>query len=182
MKQFFKKHSKSFTIIELIIAVSIIIILSVVVIGNYEWGGYEVELHEATQKVVQDMSKLRNEALASSVDSPPPGIYIGLQTSSYIIFKDRNGNGEYDSDAGETQKVIDLGEDIYFESVEWDLESNGPKGPRGSVNLSFIPPEPTVKIVLGDEEKNAVMVTLWSRKSNSTSSIFISQSGLIETR
>lgn len=183
MRQFFKKYSKSFTLIELIIGVSIIIILSVIVIGNYEWGGYRVELQQTTHQVIQDMSKLRNRALSSPIDSPRPGIYIGISTSSYIIFEDLNGDYVYTS--GEEKEVISLGENMIFQSTgcpESDPLSCPPASPPGAVNITFISPEPKIKIIRGGTETAGVMITIWSKKTDSTSSIFVGESGLIEPR
>jgi len=178
--KFFKKHSKSFTIIELIIAVAIIIILSVIIIANYEWGGYQIELQEATQKVVQDMSKIRNETLSSPITSSPPGIYIKVSSSKYVLFRDLDSDGEYDE--GEAQQIVDLGKDIYFQTFEWDLEYGEKRGTPGSLTLFFIPPEPTVRIIVGGEQKNAAVIILWSKKAEATSSILITETGLIEVR
>ncbi|MCD6177949.1 GspH/FimT family protein [bacterium] len=163
-------ESKGFTIIELIIVVFIIIVLSVIVVANYEWGGYELELGQSAQQLVGDLQWAREKSISSGDKSY--GVCLETQTSTYILFEDKDNDLKYDASQDILLERVRLRENILVTKL--DIGVSTP-----TANIVFVPPEPLVRI---NTDKTYVYITLWSQKSNATTAVFVHWSGLVEIK
>ena len=104
-----KRYSTGFTIIEVIVVVSLILILSGVVIYNFSSSKLNFSLLRVSYQFEQDVSRVQNMALSSvpykdslgvEQEIDGYGVYVdltGLGNTNYIIYADKSpGNNIYD--------------------------------------------------------------------------------------
>jgi len=175
------RHLKqsAFTIVEVLIVVFIIIVLSIIVLTNYEFGGYQLTLDRSAHKLAQDLRKAEEIAMSAEGEKEfPPGgygLYFNLlNPTSYILFADKDGNHTY-SGENEMIKRIEPEKDIYISSF-WSSDGSM----LTSLNITFSPPDPTVRIN-GNQTLSAI-VTLESGKTGETVDVSVNSAGLIEIK
>jgi prepilin-type N-terminal cleavage/methylation domain-containing protein len=162
---------KAFTLVELLVTISIITILTAIVVFNYRSGGEQLALQRAANQLAEDIRRTMEMALsgkerAGSFPQGGYGIYFNTSSaSSYIIFADSNGNKNYDS--GEEVEVVKIKEkNITIFSI-----SSG-----SSLSITFLPPVPEINFLPSSETVN---ISLRNSQSQ-TKNIFINKVGLIE--
>ena len=156
-----------------------IIILSVVLLSFYEFGGYGANFQESVRKLVQDIR--RTEEMAMLVEEfegsiPRGGYGVNFDLSNpdnYILFAD-NGNCIYDSGDIIIEEIKMQGNVKISELYEGGdrMENVFP------LNVVFTPPNPIVNINLG--KKNSGKIILRNEETNETAAIYINLAGLIE--
>lgn len=121
------RSKKGFTLVELMVSLSIIIVLVSLVVINYNIGFSENNLTNAQSISYQNIRLAQSYALSyRSYDDVSPsywGVYFEQGTSSIILFADLNGNYSYDH--GEANsfwggKTIILPRDIIIDYISWD--------------------------------------------------------------
>lgn len=154
--------NKGFTLLEIVVVISIVAIFSILIITNYHGGGRELSLLRSTHKLAQDLRVAQEMAMSSRkfhelVPEGGYGVYFEKDQNSYILFADCNNNGEYDNsyicpdcsvepcvESSFTEKV----EEIFLEEginvSEISVFFGGPS--LSSISVSFLPPDPTVII------------------------------------
>ena len=161
---------KAFTLVELLVAISIIVLLTGIVILNFRSGGDQLALERAANQVAQDIKKAMEMALGGKEkDGSFPqggyGIYFSAPSNSYVLFADNNPNGSYDP--GEGIKTISLQEkNITIYNIS----------PSSPLSITFLPPVPEVKFSVS---ASSVTITLRDNQGR-TKTIFINQVGLVE--
>ena len=105
-----KRYSTGFTMIELIVVISLILVFSGVIISNFSSAKLQFSLSRVAYQLEQDLSKAQNMALSSvpykdslgvehQVDGY--GVYVnltGLGNTKYIVYADKSpGNNKYDT-------------------------------------------------------------------------------------
>lgn len=190
MKFYSNLHSKysSFALIEVLVVVSIIIILSVIVLTNYEFGGYQFAVQRSAHKVSQDLRRAEEMAMsAKSFNGTVPlggyGIHFTHSTSTYILFADLNGNGYYYTEAGgyetdETVEIIDIEESVEIGQIcQWPDEFCD-CGPR--LSITFIPPDPIINFNSVRTATCSAEITFISKKTSDQILLYLRPTGLIE--
>jgi type II secretory pathway pseudopilin PulG len=147
---------KGFTLLEITIVVSIIILMGTIFVINFRGGEKQFALQRSAHKLAQDLRRAQETAMSSQIfeDSFPKGgygIYLEKGSNSYILFADCDGNQTY-SEAGFAQSCAEAGtndpfrekiEEISFEKgiyiSEFSPEEN-------SVAITFFPPDPKITI------------------------------------
>jgi len=144
----FKNSGSGFTLVELVISMTIIIILSTLVLANYGLGQYQFALRHSTRALAQNLRKAEEMAMADE-GTGSFGIFLNIANSktSYILFTDKNGSNTYDS--GE-----ELGEPI-------ELEKNVKIKSPSSLHVVFIYPDPEV-IINNNSLNTSTVITLES--------------------
>lgn len=136
--------NRGFTIIELLVVISIIVILTGVVLVGYRTGERQLALQRAANKLAQDIRRVQEMAMSAKefggiVPEGGYGIRFKQEESGhYIIFVDSNNNQDYDPG------VDGIVEDVKLEKgVEISNISNSP------LRITFTPPDPTTTIKPG---------------------------------
>lgn len=121
------ENKKGFTLVELMVSLSIIIVLISLTVINYNISFSENNLSNAQSMSYQNIRLAQSYALSfKSYDDILPGywgIYFEKGTSSIILFADLNSNYIYDD--GEADiflggKIISLPKDIIIDYISWD--------------------------------------------------------------
>jgi len=174
--------NKGFTLVELLVVISIISLLSVVVFANYRVGEKQFALQRLAHKLAQDIRRAQAMTMGA-VECPsgtncagqiPPGygIYLKQGDTFYKLYADTNpsdGNEQYN--AGDV--VI---EEIYFEKGVYIHSAN-----PASFSINFKPPDPTIKIRGGGQDKIESTITIALQSDTSkTKTIKVNKVGLIE--
>jgi len=141
--------NKSFTLIEVLVVISIIVILTGIVFAGYRSGQKQLALQRSANKLAQDIRRVQEMAMAAEelpsgeVPYGGYGVYLENDDNSYIIYADNNG------DRGRGSGDTDI-ETIYLEegvSVSDLLVSHvGSWGSKTIIAINFIPPDPEVSL------------------------------------
>jgi prepilin-type N-terminal cleavage/methylation domain-containing protein len=121
------KNKKGFTLVELIVSLSIIIILVSLTVINYNIGFSENNLTNAQSMAYQNIRLAQSYALSyrSYNDILPEywGLYFGKGSSSIIFYADLNGDYEYNEDEADLSlggKTVLLPKDIVIDYLSWN--------------------------------------------------------------
>ena len=171
---------KWFTLIELLVVIAIVSIISALVLPNFNLGERKFKVKASAYKLAQDLRVSQEKAMSAvefngQVPSGGYGINFILNSSSYIIFADTNGNGKYD---GENEKVeeIDLGNiettpQYSYPVEQWDS--------LPELSVIFLPPDPRIIIDAIKESYNYEYMVILTDESGVSKSIKINRVGLV---
>lgn len=178
---------RSFTLIELIVSLGVLLVLSAILLVNPSRGPESYRFINTVQKVVADIGRAKSfslgaKAFKTSVPTGGWGIHFVKGANCYILFGDENANALYDN-AGET--LCDPNSEIpgseRFERIF--LEENveiSLLAPADSVDIIYLPPLPRV-FVNGLETTNGT-ITLRSKILNTTKTITANTVGNVSTQ
>ena len=161
--------SKSFTLVELLVAVGIIILLTALVLPDYRAGERQFALQRSASKLAQDLR--RAEEMAMSAKEPPTapdtfkgayGINFQTNSSNYILFADLDNDQIYDS--GEEIETLPLEKKVKISNLS----------PASPLTISFTPPDPTVNINPSDS-----LASITLTNNGRTKIIKVNKAGLI---
>ena len=184
------KNKQGFTLIELIVSISVITMVTGIFLANYSSSNKRMDLVMTAQKFVADVHLAQNYALGlsrygNSVSTNVPlggwGIHINLDNQNlgsgkYVIFADDNGNGFFDAgedNEGYGAKVFSLPENIFIDATSL--------GRRADV--TFLPPDPITRISDGSvfsTPDNKLTIVLKDLRNGEFKKIDINFLGLIE--
>ena len=175
-----------FTLVEMLVVMAIVSILSVVVLANYEWGGHQYSLRRSAGYLSQDLRRAQEMAMsAQGVEGgkiPPGGygVHLDLGENQYIIFAERSDplNYKYDRGVDTVVSVTQMEENIQINKLDIERPGGG-RGVPADLDITFTPPNPTIRASGGTDYLVAV-IKLQSSKTDSTVSVRVSRSGLIE--
>ena len=200
----FKNDQKGFTLLELTVVIAIVILLSGIVLTNYQVGEREYALLRSAYKLAQDLRTAEKMAMASEmlpssfdgVGGFPKGgygIYFQNASSSYILFADCDGDKEYDASGAalscadaaipghppypEKIKDLFLEEKIKISNLELFSTTTGTTT-VSSFSVTFFPPDPVIKIISDSHEYDLATITL--TYDGKTKTVKINTVGLIE--
>lgn len=165
--------NRGFTLVELLVVISITILLSTLVLANYRGGESQLALQRSANKLAQDVRRAEEMAMSAKEHqgNVPPGygIYLEENNNYYLLYADIHENEKYD---GADQIV----EEIYLESKVYIKDVQ-----PASLSINFKPPDPEVKIsgqVIDDANLATIILSL---KTDSTKEkiIKVNKAGLI---
>ena len=180
---------KGFTLLELTVIISVIIILMTFTLANYRGGEKEFSLLRSIHRLAQDLRTAQEMAMAGErFDNVFPkggyGLYFVEDSNSYILFADCNGNFQYDGGDNPSIGCASSTEStggIYPEAVKTlTLEEKikiSNLFPASPLNITFFHPDPTVTI-----KPQANSATIRLTLNGQTRSITINSAGLIEIK
>ena len=181
----YRSEYPAFTLIEFLVATSVVIILSIIIMVNYEFGGHQFTLQSSGHKLAQDVSRIEEMAMAvrefrGSVPLGGYGVYFDRinYPTSYFLFADNNG--DYIFDKPEIIEEIRLKENILIDHVYLGKKGKGGERQTGAT-VTFSPPDPIIRID-GGFEYDFIDITLRSTKTNETIIISVNKAGLIEVK
>ena len=180
-----QSFSRGFTIIELLVVISIIAILSGIVLIDYQSGQQALALQRAANKLAQDIRRVQEMAMSAKECEEcggvvPEGYGIFLDASNpyqYIIYAETGGNDEFfQGDPPDTKLA-----DIEFEEGIF-IPPGGIDTSPGKVGINFKPPDTITKIKWsGTDEVDEVTITLAIEADPSkTKTIKVNKVGRIE--
>lgn len=182
---FMKKSG--FTLIELIVSVSIIAMVTGIFLANYSSANRRTDLTMTAQKMVTDIRLSQNYALGlaryglSGSNNVPVGgwgVHIDLNNytnKKYVVFADDNGDKIYNSGEDDIRygaQVTTLPTNIIINSI-----TTGTKA-----DVVFIPPDPvtTITDAANVSTYKQIDIVLKDLKTNSIKTVRINYLGLVE--
>jgi prepilin-type N-terminal cleavage/methylation domain-containing protein len=186
--KFLEKKQKGFTLAEVLVSIAIVISLTVLVLANFEWGGYNFALERSVREVSQQIRMIEEMAFSSKeIEGVVPKGGYGIHFDSnfkdkYILFADKPDpdTGIVDWKYGLEDQIIGeypLEKDVLI-SVLSDSDL-----PVPSLDVVFLPPDPKVYIdgLSSGGGSNFFAKIILSAINESTGSISVNGVGLIET-
>ncbi len=138
------KLSKGFSIIELMVVISIIGIMSGLMFANYRQGERDTALEYSAQQIAQDIRHAQNLSLAGPKDTYGYGIrFKKNKPSEYFIYGDegsKNNNHQYNEGEDGTPNPIVLSNNIEINDIMINLTTNN------VADIFFAPPDPVTYI------------------------------------
>ena len=151
--------ARGFTIIELLVVVSIIVILSGLVLVNYKPGREQFALQRTAHKIAQDLRRIQEMAMSAKEIGPTGdkiypdggfGIHFDVSNpGQYVLFADCNNNQTLDDNvcgASFFPETLDDGLTLLESKVQINELSTDFVGPLDSLDITFNAPDPTVFI------------------------------------
>ncbi len=149
------KHNKAFTVLELLVSVSIISVILSVVFWNYTGFNDNLAVSGAAQEMAIAIRQaqtyginVKETAVNSGTFSSAYGIYLNSSVpNSYRIFVDLNNNNAYDSGESVEQVILRNGVIIsgVCDSTICPPALPVPSGATG-VNITFLRPSPDARM------------------------------------
>ena len=184
MKIFTIKRS-AFTLIEVIVVVSVFAIIASLTIANYRSGSRQSQLHLAAQELATNIRLAQSYAIGSkdfvdpnssndSSQSPKGGWGILVSTSNdgqYQLVVDLNGNHVVDDD--EVYKTIELPDNVVIKTIQDKDSSSIIEG-----TVFFEPPEPLT--IVNEQPNNNLTITLYDQVEQTTCQVQVNFFGLVE--
>ncbi len=190
-----EKKQKAFTLIEMIVSLSVIMIISVIFIANYRNANSRTDLIMTAQSLVANLHSAQNNSLGlvkygNNVPAGGWGVNFDKVEKKYTIFADLNepdtiGYMQYDAD---TEGLRNLGarEVILSSGIEISdiIITSGASSERVDIaNVTFLPPDPRTNIYSSDSivaTGTELVVELREVGTESKKTIMINFLGLIE--
>ncbi|MFA5228269.1 MAG: type II secretion system protein [Candidatus Paceibacterota bacterium] len=134
--------NKGFTLVELLVIISMIAVLSTLTFIDYGASNRSFELDRTAQKIAQDMRIVQQKSLSglgTGEDINGWGVYFSVAGNDYSIYENNNITPYYDSEDSIIE-TIDISSNVEIENLKRDavLLSN--------LSISFFPPDPTIYI------------------------------------
>ncbi len=186
----------AFTLVEMVVSISIIALVSALFIANYRSASKRTDLIMMSQNLVADVHLAQNNTLGlvkynDAVPAGGWGVHFNQTTNSYTLFADLDapstptnpspGYMQYDpATEGVTSygaRTTQLPTGIEIVSLKF---ANGSS--QSQTNVSFLPPDPQTNIYqpLSMATSTSLEITLRELRNNSTKTILINFLGLTE--
>jgi prepilin-type N-terminal cleavage/methylation domain-containing protein len=179
------KQQKGFTLIEMLVSISIIVMISGIFLANFRGSSRKSELSFAAQQMASDIRLTENYSLGlvKYGDVLPTGgwgFYLDQNANQYKIFADVSGDKIYndgEADTSKSARIITLPKNIVVNSIKYgtSLDNIDTK-----LNMSFLPPDPLVYIA-GQKYYQAEII-LKDTRDGSTKTISANFFGLVEVK
>jgi prepilin-type N-terminal cleavage/methylation domain-containing protein len=146
------KFNKAFSLIELIVTVSIISVILSVVLYNYGSFNDKLALSAAAQELAVSIRQaqayginVKESGVSSNQFNYAYGIYFSNQTpNSYYIYVDVNSNNKYDSGGSELVERVDFKNGVTINNI---CDSGAcPATGVTTMSASFLRPNPDARI------------------------------------
>jgi type II secretory pathway pseudopilin PulG len=182
-------NQKSFTLVELLVSIFIIILLTGIIFANYRQSGNQLALQRAAHKLALDIRRAQEMAMsAKEFEGIIPlggyGVYFSLTIPyHYVLFADCDGDLQYDAVGNAPDCASATSANPYPESVEGEVIIEKPVsvcefcGGGSEQTIVFTPPEPEVTITPGGDSTTIVL-----RNDGQEKTIYVNEAGLIDIR
>ncbi|MFH1841328.1 MAG: type II secretion system protein [Candidatus Nealsonbacteria bacterium] len=168
-------NQKGFTIIEMTVVVSIIVLFAALVVPNYRAGERNLALQRSAEKMAQDVRRVVEMSMSAAefqgeVPAGGYGVFFDKNNEDqYIIFTDNNGNSHYDPGSDGLVEKIDIEKEVEISQL-----SSSP-----SLYICFLPPDPEV-IIKPNSDFAQITLSL-KNDPTKTKTVTINKAGLIYT-
>ena len=171
--KFSKKNNKGFTLLELLVVISLIITFSALILPRYKKGEQLFAMQRSAHKLAQDIGRAREMAISAKefkeeIPKGGWGVYLTPATSTYILFADCNENKKYD-DKWETMEEIFLERGVEVSEI-FPIE-------HSALTIIFKGPDPVVFI---NGKKNIASAFTIIAINGFSRTVKVNKAGLIE--
>ncbi len=201
-----KKYSRGITLVEIVIAIFIVAIFSLILIADFPKLQKQYALSGATYKLAQDFRRAQNLGLSAVriegvggnlITVKGYGIYIDIDSSpitQYIIYADVNNTQSFDNIAAKTCDQYDptppqsdkgdcIIETIDVSENNQDLYIQRVSNVSGDVSVNFSPPGPVINIENLTPGNSGIEIVLGLRSDESSGrTVLVNKSGLINVQ
>ncbi len=173
MKSKIKKlGNKGFSITEALVVIVVIAIFTIISFPFYQDIRKSLALDRAGIKLVQDIRAAQEMAVSSrEIGSVTPrgyGVYF-LNSNSYIIFADINGNREYDVGGDSIVETVLIESDIFIDNF----------ASYSGLSIVYIAPDPVVSFRRGGSNLVTNTISINLTNSSKIKTIEINRAGLV---
>ena len=168
---------KGFTLIEILVTSSIIVILAAILVANFPGGGKQFALQQTAHKLIQDLRKAQEMAMSAKEESCAGGEANGFgihfemaSPNSYTLFANCDAFYDYDSGIDKDLQNIPLETGIKILNLSADPS-----------DIVFAPPGPATYINHTAFSTAQIIISVESDTSK-TKIIRVNSSGLIEIK
>jgi len=170
--RFKNKGDKGFTLVEVLVSISIVVILTAVLVPRYRMLQKRSILIQDAHRLSESIREAQEMSVSGRrVEGVFPdgyGVYLRERDSEYIIFADMNDDGEFNNPV--VDSVIerrDLNSSVEVRSL-----------PRATpLHVVFIPPEPETEIRNGPLFEE-LFIALGVKDTSYEKSVYINKAGL----
>lgn len=174
-------NNKGFTLLEMIVTIGIMVLLTGIVLINYQEGQKQLALQRAANKLAQDIRRVQEMAMSAqeyngAIPAGGYGVYfIDSSPNSYILFADCTVPPNYVyNDTGnpcaggfpEKIQEIELEKSIIIDNLS-----------ASPLDITFVPPDPT--IYFNTATTSSLESIQLSVSSGQTKTIKVNGAGLI---
>lgn len=154
------RKDKSFTLVELMLVMTIIMVITALVLLNYRAGGQHLALSRSANKLAQDIRRAQEMAVSAAVCESCGGIVphrYGIYSdssadnpTSYLMFADINNDGSWlPADDIEVKRLY-YEPGVFLSSITDSACSTWPPGPGiWRPHITFSPPDPATELKVG---------------------------------
>lgn len=193
IKYNFKKNKSAFTLLEMIVSLSIIMLMSLLFIMNYQSGTRRTDLIMTAQGLVADIHFVQNNSLGLTPygDNFPAGgwgVNFNKDTNSYTIFADLDAPGSpgylkfnpsTEFNTNFNCREVSLGNGITIDDLE--VFRNNKYNHVSQANITFLPPDPKTNILNADNNTSGTAIIIRLKDSQgSVKSVRVNFLGLVE--
>jgi|WetSurMetagenome_2_1015567.scaffolds.fasta_scaffold01475_9 prepilin-type N-terminal cleavage/methylation domain-containing protein len=185
MKYKMRNNNSGFTLLELIVSISVITILIAIFFTNYHGADQRTNLTSVAQKLVSDIRTAQNNSLGSVPYGgvlPAGGWGIHLDTTNnnkYLLFADVNNNKVYD--VGEALPAS--GGSTFTLPANTVISDLTDGGSHSNLDITFLPPDPITRIYWSQFSSSTIAsIVIKQNIVNRTENVNVNILGLIETR
>lgn len=158
---FQKREDRGFTLIELIVVISIIGFLAMFTLANYRGGRQTLAEQRSVQTAAQAIRAAQNKSLASDCATPPCrfGAHFDTSLQKVEIFNDADMNGQYDLTEALADEQYELEGRVFVTS----LAPSYVCGLAVCLDILFDPPDPSV--IFNPSGGTSAVITITGGKS-----------------
>jgi len=188
---------RAFTLFEMIVSLSMIMLVSVIFIANYKSMNKRTDLMMTAQTLAADLHSAQNNSLglvkyAAAVPEGGWGVSIEKASSSYVVFADLDAPGDlnymyYDMMAEGNKesgaREITLPRGITINDIR-TYTGASLKASTTRVDISFLPPDPKTNLLdaVHHSTSTAIEIDLKSEANGDVKTIRVNFLGLIEVK
>ena len=174
-----------FTIIEMLVSVSIMFILLGIFLANYHYYGQQGQLDMTALKLASDLRRIQNFALSLKerngiIPAGGWGIYAQENANYYRVFTDTNSNKTYDAGEQYQNELFQLPTNYKISDIRGDGASL--PGNNGEIQIIYIPPNPSIWLCRANNcttKYNQVDIIIQGQNSK-TKTVTVNVYGLVE--
>lgn len=182
---------KGFTLIEMLVSISMIVVIATLFIANYRSANKRTDLIMAAQTLAADLHLAQNNSLGlvkynGEVPAGGWGINFIDATNSYTMFADLNApddpSGYMDYDAGEGEINYGARVTVLPPNIEISNIKTVAVPSEAYANVTFLPPDPQTNIYNGTATSSSLEIELRETRNNTIKTIVVNFLGLIEVK
>lgn len=188
------KTRPGFSLIELLVSIGIIVVITGLFFASYRTANKQAELTRSVSDLSSSYRKALNQTLGlTKFDGEVPeggwGIHIDLNDDKkkYLVFADRNNNGQYDDGEGSKEaggEIVDTPRDINIDKITAFFDS-GTIGATTNItylDVIYIPPHPTIIFYTPNTALpiSRARMTMLSSETDNTKAVEVNFLGLID--